>query len=119
MDVVDAHRRRHDLGLVVPPLREQRPDRPVDHARGEDPFLGGPALTLEEAAGDLPGGVHALLDVNGQGQKVHVARIPGGGGAEHHRVAGADDDRAACLLGELAGLEADLGAGDLYRGTVN
>ena len=84
MHVVDAHRRRDDLRLAVPALREQRPDRPVDHARGEDALLGGAALALEEAAGDLPGGVHALLDVHGQGQEVHVAHVAGGRGAEHH-----------------------------------
>ena len=117
--VVDAHRRRHDLRLAVPALREQRPDRPVDHARGEDALLGGAALALEEAAGDLPGGVHPLLDVHRQGEEVDVAEVAGGRGAEHHRVAGADDDRAACLLGELAGLEADLGACDVDRGAVN
>ena len=117
--VVDAHRRRDDLGLAVPALREQRPDRPVDHARGEDALLGGAALALEEAAGDLAGGVHALLDVHGEGQEVDVADVAGGRGAQHHRLARAYDHGAARLLGVLAGLEADFGPGDIDRHAVN
>jgi hypothetical protein len=61
------------LGLVAPAFGEKRPDRTVDHARCEDALLGWPPLTLEKATWDLPGGVHALLDVHGQGQEVHVA----------------------------------------------
>ena len=77
----------------------------------------GAALALEEAAGDLPGGVHALLDVDGQREEVRAfARLhPADGRREHHRLAGADDDRAVCLLGELAALECDLLAADRRR----
>ena len=38
------------------------------------PFSRGAALALEEAAGDLAGGVHALLDVHREGEEVDVAR---------------------------------------------
>src|SRR5205814_6236936 len=67
-------------------------------------------LTLEEAARDLAGGVHPLLDVDGEREEVcALARLgaPLGCG-EHHRVASADDDSAVRLLREMAGFEADL-----------
>ena len=76
LHVVDRHRQRDQLGLVAPALGEQRADRTVDQARGERRLLAGATLALEERAGDLPGGVHALLDVDGEGQEVDVAEIP-------------------------------------------
>ena len=77
----------------------------------------GAALALEEAAGDLPGGVHALLDVDGEREEVRaLARLhPPLRRREHHRLAGADDDGAVGLLGELARLEADLLVTDGHR----
>ena len=108
VDVVDRQRDRHELRLVVPALGEQRADRPVDHARGQRALLAGAALALEERAGDLARGVHALLDVHRQREEVDVAQVADGGGAEDHRVALADDDGAGGLLGHLAGLEGDL-----------
>ena len=98
------------LHLVLEALRPERPDRAVDHARGERRALGGAALPLEEAAGDLPGGVHPLLDVDRQREEVRVgARVVAPDGRrEDHRVAASDDDRAVRLLRELARLEAQL-----------
>ena len=112
VDVVDRQRHRDELRLVVPALGEERADRAVDHARGQRRLLAGSTLAAEERAGDLARGVHALLDVDRQGKKVHVAQVAHGRGAQDHRVAGLDDDRAARLLGELAGLEGDLAAAD-------
>ena len=60
----------HDLGLVLEPLGEQRPDRAVDQARGQRLLLGGPALALEEAARDLARGERLLLVVDGQREEV-------------------------------------------------
>ncbi len=74
--VVDRQRDRHQLRLEAPALGEQRADRAVDHARGQRALLAGAALALEERAGDLARGVHALLDVDGQGEEVDVARLP-------------------------------------------
>ena len=114
VDVVDRERDRDQLRLVAPALREQRADRAVDHARGQRGLLARAALALEERAGDLPGGVHALLDVDRQREEVDVAQAAGGGGREDHRVALADDHCAGGLLGHPAGLERDLAAGDLH-----
>ena len=113
--VVDAQRHVHQLRLEVPALREERADRAVDHARGQRALLARATLALEERAGDLARGVHALLDIHRQREEVDVAEVADGRGAEDHRVALADDDRAGGLPGHLAGLERDLAAGDLDR----
>ena len=115
VDVVHRHRLADQLRLAVPALGEERADRPVDHPRGQGGLLAGPRLAAEERAGDLARGVVLLLDVDGQGQEVHVAQVARGRGAEDHRVAGAHDDGSARLTGELAGLEGDLLAADLHR----
>src|SRR5207248_4001038 len=62
--------RLDDLDLVAQPLDEGGTQRPVDQAAGEDRVLGGPAFAAEERAGDPAGGVHALLDVDGQREEV-------------------------------------------------
>ena len=117
VDAEDVVRRDHvrregradDLHLVAEALRPERPDRAVDHARSEDGALVRRSLALETAE-DLPGGVHPLLDVDGEREEVGAlaglrAALRGG---EDHGVALADDDGAVGLLGELAGLERDL-----------
>src|SRR5690348_10196045 len=93
-DVVRRHEvggqdRADDLHLVAEALRPQRPDRPVDHARSQDRALRRTSLALEEAARDLAGGVHALLDVDGEREEVRAfARLdPALGGRENHRLA--------------------------------
>ncbi len=114
MNVVDRQRDRHQLGVIAPFLREQRPDRPVDHPRGQRPLLTGATLALEERAGDFPGRVHPLLDVHRQREEIDVAEAPCDGGCEDHRVPLANDHRARGLLGHPAGLKRDLAAGDLH-----
>ena len=74
VDVVDRERDRHQLRVVAPVLGEQRAQRAVDHARGQRRLLARAALALEERAGDLPGRVHALLDVHRQREEVDVAQ---------------------------------------------
>src|SRR5262249_4294321 len=112
---VRGEHRRDALDLVPEALRPERPDRAVDHARGEDGALRRPSLALEEAARDLPGGVHPLLDVHGQREEVRALALlhPALRRREHHRLARADDDRAVRLLGELPRLQRNLGAADL------
>src|SRR5205085_12030991 len=59
--------------------------------------------------------VHALLDVDRQGEEVRAfARLrPALRRPEDDRVATADEDCPVCLLGDLPGLERDLLAADL------
>src|SRR5699024_6833466 len=82
----------------------------VDQPGGQDRGLAGASLTTEERAGDPARGVHALLDVDRQGEEVDgVARgLRGGGGGEQHGVAvEVDGGRGGGLLGEQPRLEAD------------
>ena len=96
-----------DLHVVVVALREERPDRPVGEAHGEDRRLGRARLALDEAAGDLPGGVHALLVVDREREEVGaLARLlRGDRGGEDDAVPVSDENGPVGLLGELARLE--------------
>ena len=97
-----------DLDLVAVAGREQRPDRPVDQPGGEDLLGRGPPLALDEAAGELARGVDLLAIVDRQREEVEPLAAGGDdGGDQGHRVAEADDDGAAGLLGQLAGLDGD------------
>ena len=109
-DEVRRENRADHLHLVAEALRPERPDRAVDHPRGERRPLGRAAFPLEEAARDLPGGVHLLLDVDREREEVGVRPRVGAsdGGREDHRLARADEDGPVGLLGELARLEDDL-----------
>ena len=46
--------------------------RAVDHAGGEGGLLGRARLTLDEAAGELARGVHALFEVDREREEVQV-----------------------------------------------
>src|SRR5205085_4553512 len=96
--------------LVLVSLRPERPDRTVDHARRQDRALGRSSLTLEKTAGNLPCGVHPLLDVDREREEVRaLARLlTAHRRREHHRLAGPRDDGAVGLLRELAGLEREV-----------
>ena len=104
-----------DLHLVPEALRPERPDRAVDHARGQGGALGRLAFALEEAAGIFPAAYIRSSTSTVSGKKSASGRrlLPADGRREDHRVAGADDDCAVGLLGELAGLEGDLLTTDL------
>ena len=52
------------------PSGKQRPDRPVDQPGGQDFFFGRTAFALEEAAGDLAGGVRAFLIIDREREEV-------------------------------------------------
>ena len=114
-DEIGREDRRDALHFVAVALRPERPNRAVGHAGGQDRALGRAPFALEEPARDLPGRVHALLDVDGEREEVRAfARFrPALGGAQHHRLACSNDDGAVGLLGQLAGLERDLLAADV------
>ena len=63
---VGTHDGSDHVDLVAEALGEHRPQRAVDEPTGQDRRLGCTTLAAEERAGDLAGGVHPLLDVNGQ-----------------------------------------------------
>jgi hypothetical protein len=98
-----------DLHFVEEAVREQRADRAVDQAAGQRLQLARAAFALEEAAGDLAGGVGLLDVVDGQREEV----LPGLGlglghhGGQHHGVVHADQHGAGGLAGDLAGFQRD------------
>src|SRR5690606_16928561 len=102
-----------DLDLVAQAVDERRAQRTVDQTADEDRLGGGATLAAEERAGDLAGGVGALLDVDRQREEVEaLARVLAcaGGREEHGLAVEVRGDCALSLLREAAGLEAD-GAG--------
>ena len=113
---VGAHDRDDDLGLVAEAVGEGRAQRPVDQAAGEDGGVGGTALPAEEAAGDAPGGVHPLLDVDREREEVDaLAHALGGvGGDQCFGAADLGDHGSLALEGQLARLEREglVGAAD-------
>jgi len=70
-------------------------------------LLRGPTLPLEKAAGDLARGVHALLDIDRQGEEVRAFACfrPALCRTEDDGVATADENCPVCLLGDLPRLE--------------
>ncbi len=104
--LVRGQDRDHELDVVLVALGEQRADRAVGEARCERRGLGHAAFALDEAAGDLAGGVHPLLELDGEREEVETGpRLGAVGGPEDHGVAVAQGDGAAGKAGELAGLE--------------
>jgi hypothetical protein len=77
-----------DLHFVEEAIGEQRADRAVDQAAGQRFQLARAAFALEEAAGDLAGGVGLLDVVDGQREEVLAGLGLGLGhhGGQHHGV---------------------------------
>ena len=113
---VGAHDRDDDLGLVAEAVGEGRAQRPVDQAAGEDGGVGGTALPAEEAAGDAPGGVHPLLDVDREREEVDALThaLGGVGGDQCFGAGDLGDHGSLALEGQLARLEREglVGAAD-------
>ena len=104
--LIAGPRRDDDLDVVLEALRPERPDRAVDEARGEDALFGRTALAARERTGDLPCGVKALFEVDGQREEVDAEPwLRDGARGEDDGVAVADRDRSPGLPGVLAGLE--------------
>ena len=119
LHVVGEHGDDH-LRLVLEALHEQRPDRPVDQARGERLLLARAAFALEKAAGNLAGGVGSLLVVDGEGEEVHAGprALLGDHGGEHAGLAVLGEDGGIGLAGEAARLEAELASAPFNFYTV-
>ena len=98
-----------DLHFVAQGVREQRAQRAVDDAAGEDGLGARAAFTAEERARNLAGSVHLLFNINGQREEVVVLLRAGtgGGGRQNHRIIiKIGGDGTIRLLGETTGLEA-------------
>ena len=100
----------NDLGLVLEAFHEQRPDRPVDQARGERLLLARPALALEKAAGNLAGGVGPLLVIDGEREEADAGAqgLLRHHGGQNARLAVLGEDGGAGLAGNAARLKAEL-----------
>ncbi len=116
--VLEVVRERGDdhQGLVAIALVEQRTDRTIDQARGQDLLLGGPSFTLEEAARDLAGGERLLLVVHGEREEIEagLGLLLEHDGRQHGGAAVGRQDRAVGLARDLAGLEHELAPGPLH-----
>ena len=104
--LVGAQHETHDVDLIAEPVREGGPQRAVDQPAGQGGLLAGPALPAEEGAGDLAGGEHPLLDVDGQREEVGSLPCARGrrGGDEHFGPAEPGEHGAPRKRGQPAGL---------------
>ena len=106
---VDGEHGFDDLHFVAQGVREQRTQRTVDDAAGQDGFGARTAFAAEERARDLAGCVHLLFHVHGQREEVVVllrAGTGGGRGQNHRIIVKIGGDGTIRLLGETTGLEA-------------
>ena len=102
--IVGRVRRQHhgdDLGLAAEAFWEQRPDRAIDLAAGQNFAFAGAPFALDESARDASGGVGVLAVVHREGEEVDALAGVGVGasGGENHVIANAHDAGTVCLLG--------------------
>ena len=109
LHVMGQHR-HDDLRLVLEAFHEQRPDRPVDQARGERFLLARAAFALEKAAGNLAGGVGLLLVVDGQREEVDAGSrtFRCDHGRQHAGFAVLGEHGSVGLAGDAPRLKAEL-----------
>ena len=100
---IDRQRRDDDVDVVTEAFGEQRPDRPVDEARGQRRLLGRTALALDETARDLARGVHPLFVIDREGEEFDAFSWirTGGDGGENAGVAVTHKYGAAGLARKL------------------
>ncbi|OQB91521.1 MAG: hypothetical protein BWX84_01366 [Verrucomicrobia bacterium ADurb.Bin118] len=99
-----------DLDFVVPAFGEERTDRAIRHAHGEDFLFGGAPFALEVAAREFARRGGFLPVIHGQGKEILAFPGFGGGHGGHndHGFAELNRDGAVRLFGELAGFDDEL-----------
>ena len=102
------------MHIVAECFREQRADRTVDQAAGENGLLARTAFAAHEAARHAADSIEALLKVDGHREEIDaLARLCGSGdGDEHDGVAVTDEAGTVCQLGNLADLNDQLAAAE-------
>ena len=87
------------------PSTERWTERTIDQSGGESGVLGRAAFSAEKRAGDLPDGVHPLLDVNGEGEEIDPLAdgFVGGGGGQHLGFIETGNHCAVGKTGKFAG----------------
>ena len=122
---VQRQRVDDDVHFVEEAVGKQRADRAVDQARCERLQLARLGFALEEAAGNLAGGVRFLDVVDGEREEIlpRLGRLAGGHGGQDDGAVDVDQHGAGGLAGDFArfhddGLVAPLeGLGDFVEQT--
>ena len=110
---IGRHHRGDDLRVLLVALGEERPQRAIHQATGQDLVVALARFALEEAAGDLARGVGLLDVLAGEREEVEARSLFGrGSGHEHHALAVGHEDRAVRELGETSRFEGELAATD-------
>ena len=99
-----------DLNFVEEAVRKERTDRTVDQAARQRFLFGRTTFTLEEAAGDLAGGVGLFNVVDREREEVLTGLrfLLGDDRGEDDRIVHAADAGAGRLAGDLTGFERDV-----------
>ena len=111
---IDGERGGDHADVVEQSLREQRAERAVDEARGQNALVARSALPSLKAAGDLAHRIHLLLEVYAQGEIIHsVARLFRHHDVDHdHGLSAANDAGPVGLFRVFARLHRDLPSAD-------
>jgi hypothetical protein len=94
----------------APPFREQRTNRAIRQAAGQNFFFRRAPFAFEITAGELTRGGRFLAVIHGQGEEFLAGFGLAGGDSRHHDdgFAELDGDRSIGLFGEFAGFDDDL-----------
>jgi hypothetical protein len=114
---IGAEQDGDDLGVVEITLREERPQRAVGHAAGEDFLFGGAAFALEVTTGENAGGGGFFLVFHGEREPGLAGLHLGGGngGDQDDGVTAADGDGTVGEFGKFAGFDRHRVGSDLDR----
>jgi len=118
VDLVGREQQADHLDFIEEAFGEERAQRAVAEAGGQDLLVGGLAFAAEVAAREAAGGGELLAVVDGQGEEVLVggAEILGGGGRHEERgLSLADGDGAVGETGDGAGADGDTEFFDGHR----